>query len=50
MFSELDNIDVLFRLSGSPRIALLTARATQDFLFQFVKIKVNVVAVVGLVF
>lgn len=47
MFSELNNVDVLFRLGG-PRLAKLFSRlAKLFFLFQFIKNKIKFVVVVG---
>ena len=39
MFYELDNVDVLFRLGGLPRIALLTAGHPGPFISICKKIK-----------
>ena len=47
MFSELDNVDVLFRLGGLPRIAVLTTG--HPGLFQFVKYKGDIVVKVDVV-
>ena len=48
MFSELDNVDVLFSLGGLPRIALLTTGFPGLFISICKKNNVNVVVVVVL--